>query len=112
MSLAIQKIVDISLELDDSKFSTRTPLGFKKDLQFRLEVLKEHDAAEGAGQVVRGVHMRLRGALPRPPPGGFGAAGGPRSGSAPGRRFLCFRRGHPVAEPIGDHTCDLHTIFL
>ena len=59
MSLSIHKIVDISLELDDSKFSMRTPLGFKKDLQFRLEVLKEHDAAEGAGQVVRGVHMRL-----------------------------------------------------
>jgi arylformamidase len=59
MSLSIHKIVDISLELDDSKFSMRTPPGFKKDLQFRLEVLKEHDAAEGAGQVVRGVHMRL-----------------------------------------------------
>jgi arylformamidase len=59
MSVSIQKIVDISLELDDSKFSMRTPLGFKKDLQFRLEVLKEHDATEGAGQIVRGVHMRL-----------------------------------------------------
>ena len=59
MSVSIEKIVDISLELDDSKFSMRTPLGFKKDLQFRLEVLKEHDAAEGAGQIVRGVHMRL-----------------------------------------------------
>src|SRR6516162_7638948 len=57
--LAIRKIVDISLELDDSKFSMRTPAGFKRDLQFRLEVLKEHDAAEGAGQIVRGVHMRL-----------------------------------------------------
>ncbi len=57
--LAIRTIVDISLELDDSKFSMRTPPGFKKDLQFRLEVLKEHDSAEGAGQIVRGVHMRL-----------------------------------------------------
>jgi arylformamidase len=37
----------------------RTPPGFKKDLQFQLEVLKEHDAPEGAGQIVRGVHMRL-----------------------------------------------------
>ena len=57
--LAIRKIVDISLELDDSKFSMRTPAGFKRDMQFQLEVLKEHDSAEGAGQIVRGVHMRL-----------------------------------------------------
>src|SRR3954451_12858927 len=59
MPLAINKIIDISLELDDSKFSMRTPPGFKKDLQFKMEVLKEHDAVEGAGQIVRGVHMRL-----------------------------------------------------
>jgi arylformamidase len=59
MPLSIAKIVDISLELDDSKFCMRTPPGFKKDLQFQLEVLKEHDAPEGAGQIVRGVHMRL-----------------------------------------------------
>jgi len=59
MSLPIRKIIDISLELDDSKFTMRTPAGFKKDMQFQMEVLKEHDAAEGAGQIVRGVHMRL-----------------------------------------------------
>src|SRR5215831_19226932 len=59
MSLSITTIIDISLELDDSRFSMRTPPGFKKDLQFQLEVLKEHDAPEGAGQIVRGVHMRL-----------------------------------------------------
>ena len=59
MALAIKKIIDISLELDDSKFAMRTPPGFKKDMQFQIELLKEHDAAEGAGQVVRGVHMRL-----------------------------------------------------
>jgi arylformamidase len=59
MTLSIKKIVDISLELDDSKFTMRTPAGFKKDMQFQIEVLKEHDSAEGAGQVVRGVHMRL-----------------------------------------------------
>jgi arylformamidase len=59
MPLSITSIIDISLELDDSKFSMRTPPGFKKDLQFQIEVLKEHDAAEGAGQIVRGVHMRL-----------------------------------------------------
>jgi len=59
MPLQIKEIIDISLELDDSKFSMRTPPGFKKDMQFQMEVLKEHDAPEGAGQVVRGVHMRL-----------------------------------------------------
>jgi arylformamidase len=59
MSLSISKIVDISLELDGAKFRMRTPPGLTKDLQFQLEVLKEHDAAEGAGQIVRGVHMRL-----------------------------------------------------
>jgi kynurenine formamidase len=59
MPLSIKTIIDISLELDDSKFSMRTPAGFKKDLQFKMEVLKEHDSAEGAGQIVRGVHMRL-----------------------------------------------------
>lgn len=59
MPLLIRKIIDISLELDDSKFKMRTPPGFKRDMQFQIEVLKEHDAPEGAGQVVRGVHMRL-----------------------------------------------------
>jgi len=59
MPLMIRTIIDISLELDDSKFSMRTPAGFKRDMQFQLEVLKEHDAPEGAGQIVRGVHMRL-----------------------------------------------------
>lgn len=59
MALPIRRIVDISLELDDSKFQMRTPPGFKKDMQFQMEVLKEHEAAEGAGQIVRGVHMRL-----------------------------------------------------
>ncbi|MFM9967112.1 MAG: cyclase family protein [Burkholderiales bacterium] len=59
MALQIRKIIDISLELDDSKFAMRTPPGFKKDMQFQMEVLKEHDSAEGAGQIVRGVHMRL-----------------------------------------------------
>jgi arylformamidase len=59
MPFAIRKIIDISLELDDSKFKMRTPPGFKRDMQFQIEVLKEHDAAGGAGQIVRGVHMRL-----------------------------------------------------
>src|ERR1700683_2195393 len=53
------KIVDISLELDPKNFGMRTPAGFKRDMQFDMEVLKEHDAPGGAGQIVRGVHMRL-----------------------------------------------------
>ena len=59
MTLAFQTIVDISLELDPKNYSMRTPTGFKKDMQFEMEVLKEHDAPGGAGQIVRGVHMRL-----------------------------------------------------
>ena len=59
MPLSYQTIVDISLELDPKSYSMRTPAGFKKDMQFEMEVLKEHDAAEGAGQVVRlPVHRR------------------------------------------------------
>src|SRR5262245_37622625 len=53
------EIIDISLELDARNFAMRTPVGFKKDMQFEMEVLKEHDAPGGAGQIVRGVHMRL-----------------------------------------------------
>ncbi len=52
-------IIDISLELDPKNFAMRTPAGFKKDMQFAMEVIKEHDAPGGAGQIVRGVHMRL-----------------------------------------------------
>lgn len=59
MPVAFGKLIDISLELDTERFAMRTPPGFKKDLQFELEVLKEHDAPGGAGQIVRGVHMRL-----------------------------------------------------
>ena len=36
MALQIRKIIDISLELDDSKFQMRTPPGFKKDMQFQM----------------------------------------------------------------------------
>src|SRR6202035_2137839 len=59
MPIAGGKIVDISLELDPKNFGMRTPAGFTKDMQFAIEVLKEHDAPGGAGQIVRGVHMRL-----------------------------------------------------
>src|SRR2546423_14126239 len=53
------KIVDISLELDARNFHMRTPAGFKRDMQFEVEVIKDFDAAGGAGQIVRGVHMRV-----------------------------------------------------
>jgi arylformamidase len=59
MRIAGENIVDISLELDARNFGMRTPAGFTKDLQFAMEVLKEHGAPGGAGQIVRGVHMRL-----------------------------------------------------
>jgi arylformamidase len=59
MLLQSENIVDLSLELDPKKFAMRTPTGFKKDMQFEMEVIKEHDAPGGAGQIVRGVHMRL-----------------------------------------------------
>ena len=58
-ALGGKTIVDISLELDPKNFCMRTPAGFTRDLQFAMEVLKEHDAPGGAGQIVRGVHMRL-----------------------------------------------------
>src|SRR6185437_658250 len=53
------KMIDISLELDARNFHMRTPVGFKRDMQFEVEVIKDFDAAGGAGQIVRGVHMRL-----------------------------------------------------
>src|SRR6185436_21053142 len=52
------RIIDISLELDTSKFRMRTYEGFRKDMQFETEVIKDY-ADGGLGQLVRGVHMRL-----------------------------------------------------
>jgi arylformamidase len=59
MTLRFGKIIDISLELDANQYRMHTPKGFSRDMQFAVEVLKEHDAPGGAGQIVRGVHMRL-----------------------------------------------------
>lgn len=56
--MGVGKIIDISLHIDHS-FKVATPAGFIRDLGFELEVLKEYDAPDGAGQIVRGVHMRL-----------------------------------------------------
>ncbi len=52
------RIVDISLELDPAKFRMRTYAGFRKDMQFETEMIKDY-ADGGLGQRVRGVHMRL-----------------------------------------------------
>ena len=59
MTVRFGKIIDISLELDGNHYRMHTPKGFAKDMQFATEVLKDHDAPGGAGQIVRGVHMRL-----------------------------------------------------
>ena len=52
-----RKIIDISLELDATKFRMRTYEGFTKDMQFDVEVIKDYPG--GLGQIVRGAHMRL-----------------------------------------------------
>lgn len=52
------RLIDISLELDASKFRMRTYDGFKKDMQFEVEIIKDYDDG-GLGQIVRGAHMRL-----------------------------------------------------
>jgi arylformamidase len=56
--MKIPRIIDISLELDARNFHMRTYDGFRKDMQFAVEVIKEYDDP-GLGQIVRGVHMRL-----------------------------------------------------
>ena len=40
MPVEFQKLVDLSLELDPKNFAMRTPAGFKKDMQFEMEVIK------------------------------------------------------------------------
>jgi kynurenine formamidase len=57
MPIRVPKIIDISLELDASKFKMRTYAGFAKDMQFEVEVIKDYPG--GLGQIVRGAHMRL-----------------------------------------------------
>lgn len=51
------RLIDISLELDEKVFKMQVMEGFTRDMQFNLEVLKDHDS--GLKQMVRGVHMRL-----------------------------------------------------
>ena len=57
MTIGPYKLIDLSIELDAANFKMRTYAGFKKDMQFELETIKEYPG--GLQQVVRGVHMRL-----------------------------------------------------
>src|SRR6478672_2222527 len=58
LNLPAGKLIDISLPLDARTFHMRTYSGFKKDMQFEIEVIKEYEDG-GYGQIVRGAHMRL-----------------------------------------------------
>jgi arylformamidase len=58
LNLPAGKMIDISLPLDARSFHMRTYAGFKKDMQFEVEVIKDY-ADGGYGQIVRGAHMRL-----------------------------------------------------
>ena len=51
------RIIDISLDLDAETFHMRSYAGFKKNMEFEVEVIKDYPG--GLGQIVRGVHMRL-----------------------------------------------------
>jgi arylformamidase len=57
-NLPAGKLIDISLELDARNFHMRTYSGFRKDMQFEVEVIKDYEDG-GYGQIVRGAHMRL-----------------------------------------------------
>src|SRR6478752_2163672 len=57
-NLPAGKLIDISLPLDARTFHMRTYDGFRKDMQFEVEVIKEYEDG-GYGQIVRGAHMRL-----------------------------------------------------
>jgi arylformamidase len=56
-ALSARTIIDISLDLDASTYKMRSYEGFKKDMQFEIEVIKDYPG--GLGQIVRGAHMRL-----------------------------------------------------
>jgi hypothetical protein len=52
MLLRPGNMIDLSVELDPKNFAMRTPTGFKEDMQFEMEVIKEHDAL-GRGKADR-----------------------------------------------------------
>ena len=58
LNLPAGKLIDISLPLDARTFHMRTYSGFKKDMQFEVEVIKGYEDG-GYNQIVRGAHMRL-----------------------------------------------------
>ena len=58
LNLPTGKLIDISLPLDARTFHMRTYSGFKKDMQFEVEVIKGYEDG-GYNQIVRGAHMRL-----------------------------------------------------
>ena len=43
LNLPAGKLIDISLPLDARTFHMRTYSGFKKDMQFEVEVIKEYE---------------------------------------------------------------------
>jgi arylformamidase len=51
------RLIDISMFID-SDYQMHTPDGVKP-LQFAIEVIKEHEAPGGAGQIVRALHARV-----------------------------------------------------
>jgi arylformamidase len=51
------RIIDLSIDLDAKTFHMRSYDGFKKNMEFDVEVIKDYPG--GLGQIVRGVHMRL-----------------------------------------------------
>ena len=51
------RIIDLSIDLDVKTFHMRFYDGFKKNMEFDVEVIKDYPG--GLGQIVRGVHMRL-----------------------------------------------------
>ena len=51
------KVIDISMMVDTG-FDMHTPAGVK-NVGLSLEVIKDHDSAEGAGQLVRAITARL-----------------------------------------------------
>jgi len=54
---SVPRIIDISLDLDAENFRMRSYEGFKKNMEFEVEVIKDYPG--GLGQMVRGVQMRL-----------------------------------------------------
>ena len=51
------RLVDISMPIDE-RYQMHTPTGVK-DVQFKIEVIKDYDTPGGAGQIVRAIQARL-----------------------------------------------------